>query len=91
MAHAVVASGQRDAQKELLMHVAEAFAYGVWYSGRAGAAPETRVRATESSGQYLATLAMLALLVRGHVDAGTFDVLYGPFRELIPVADLGRE
>ena len=91
VARAVIDSGRRDVQKGLLMHVAEAFAYGVWYGRGAGAAPETRVRATESSGQYLATLAMIALLVRDHLDAATFEVAYRPFRSLIPVAELRRE
>jgi hypothetical protein len=92
VARAVVVSGRRGVQKELLLHVAEAFAHAVWYGGRADAAPpETRVRATEASGQYLATLAMLALLVRDRLDAGTFDVVYRPFAALVPLSDLGRE
>jgi len=96
VAGALVASARQQEQRPLLMHVAEAFAHRVWYGGRVRltlgeAAPELQVRATEASGQYLATLAMLALLVRDHLDAPTFAVLYRPFAALIPVDALGRE
>ncbi len=53
--------------------------------------PELHVRATEASGQYLGTLAMLALLVRDHLEPATFARLYRPFAPHIPVAELGRE
>jgi hypothetical protein len=96
VARAVVVSGRRDVQKELLLHVAEAFAYGVWYGGGRRAAstpetPETRVQATEASGQYLATLAMLALLVRDHLAPAAFETLYRPFAPLIRLDELGPE
>ncbi len=96
VAHALVASGRHHEQGPLLMYIAEAFAYHVWYGGRAhltlGApAPEQRVRATEASGQYLGTLAMLALLVRDHLEPATFEVLYRPFAMLAPDAELARE
>jgi hypothetical protein len=93
---AVVASGRRDEQRGLLIHVADAFTHLVWYGGRRGRAlgapaPELRVRASESSGQYLATLAMLAVLVRDHLDAATFALLYAPFAPHIPLSGLGPE
>jgi hypothetical protein len=97
---AVVASGRHEEQRPLLMHVAEAFAYGVWYGAGYGGrarltlgehAPELRVRATEASGQYLATLAMLALLVRDHLEPAEFEILYRPFAALIPADELVRE
>jgi hypothetical protein len=96
VARAVVTSGRHHEQRPLLIPLAEAFAYSVWYRGRpqltlGESAPELRVHATEASGQYLGTLAMLALLVRDHLDAATFDLLYRPFAALIPAADLGRE
>jgi hypothetical protein len=95
VAHAVVASGRHDEQRPLLMYVAESFAYRVWYGGRARltlgeSAPEIRVGATEASGQYLATLAMLALLVRDHLEPATFEILYRPFAALIPVVEIVR-
>ena len=99
VARAVVTSGRHHEQRVLLVPLAEAFAYGVWYDGPRGrlqrtpgeAAPELRVHATEASGQYAATLAMLALLVRDYLAPATFALLYGPFAPHIPVAELGRE
>ncbi len=96
VAQALVASGRHHEQGPLLMYIAEAFAHHVWHSGRAhltlGApAPEQRVRATEASGRYLGTLAMLALLVRDHLEPATFEVLYRPFATLVPGAELARE
>jgi pyruvate/2-oxoglutarate dehydrogenase complex dihydrolipoamide acyltransferase (E2) component len=95
-ARALVASGRHAAQKPLLIYIADAFAHRVWYRGRTylasgTAAAELRVGATEASGQYVATVAMLALLVRDHLDPRAFDVLYRPFAALIPAADLVRE
>jgi hypothetical protein len=68
----------------------------VWYRARrhdtpGAPPPELHVRATEASGQYLGTLAMLALLVRDRLDAPTFARLYRPFAPHVPVAELGRE
>jgi hypothetical protein len=96
VARAVVTSGRHHEQRPLLIPLAEAFAYSVWYRGRprltrGESAPELRVRATEASGQYLGTLAMLALLVRDHLEPATFELLYRPFARLIPAAGLGRE
>lgn len=94
LGEAVVASGRRAEQEPLLMHVAQAFARAVWYGPegrRAAPAPERRVGATEATGQYLATLAMLALLTRDHIEATTFDLLYRPFAAHIPPAELAPE
>ncbi len=96
IARAVVASGRHAEQKPLLIYTAEAFAHRVWYRSLAHVAPgasaaELRVGATEASGQYVATVAMLALLVRDHLDPRAFELLYRPFAALIPAAELGRE
>ncbi len=94
LAHAVVASGRRDAQRPLLLYVAQAFARAVWYGPEAragGVAPETRVGASEASGQYVATVATLALLARDHLEPAEFELLYRPFVPFIPLAELGRE
>ena len=99
LGQAVVTSGRRAAQEPLLMDVAQAFARAVWYGAEArGAhapvpvpAPELRVRASEAAGQYLATVAMLAVLVRDHLDPATFALLYRPFALLIPPAALAPE
>ncbi len=86
---AVVASGRHHEQRPLLVHVADAFAHLVWHGGTAE--PELRIQATEASGQYLATVAMLAVLVRDRIDAATFDLIYRPFAAYIPPTKLERE
>ena len=92
VAHAVVTSGRYHEQRPLLIHMADAFARHVWSRGpRGGVAPELRVHATEASGQYLGTVAMLALLVRDHLEPAAFARLYRPFAALVPTAALGRE
>ena len=76
-------TGRRAEQKPLLMHVADAFSTIVWHGGGTARereqAPELRVQASEASGQYLATLAMLALLVRDRLEPSAFAMLYQPF------------
>ena len=95
LGQAVVTSGRRGAQEPLLMEVAQAFARAVWYGPEArraqALAPELRTGASEATGQYLATLAMLALLVRDHLEAATFALLYRPFAAIIPPAALAPE
>ena len=96
VARAVVLSGRRAEQQPLLMHVADAFSRIVWYGGGRGArareqAPELRVQASEASGQYLATLAMLALLVRDQLEPSTFALLYEPFAPFVPLDELAPE
>jgi hypothetical protein len=95
VARAVVLSGRRAEQQPLLMHVADAFSRIVWYGGRGARAreqaPELRVQASEASGQYLATLAMLALLVREELEPSIFALLYEPFAPFIPLDELAPE
>jgi hypothetical protein len=91
---AVIMSGRHGQQRPLLMAVADVFANSVWYGPAArsgGAPPERRVGATEATGQYLTTLAMLALLVRDHLEPPTFELLYQPFAVPIPPAELTAE
>jgi hypothetical protein len=92
-AHAVLATGRSAEQETLLDNIAD-FVRRVWYAGAIGQPPQTperRVGATEASAQYVATVAMLALLVRDHLPATQFAVLYRPFATLIPADDLERE
>lgn len=96
-ARAISASGRSAEQDILLDHVAECFRRAIWYSRRrSGEAHEREpaeetVQATEASGQYVATVAMLALLVRDRLAAAEFGLLYRPFVELIPPEELDRE
>ena len=85
---AIVAAGLEARQEQLLVHVAECFAKQVWRPIRRA---ETRVGNTEASGQYLATVAMLALLVRDRLSPETFELAYRPFAALIPAAELEPE
>jgi len=93
VAQAIVAAGRQREQRPLLMQVADVFAHDVWYGagGRRGPAPGARARATEASGQYVATLAMLALLVRDHLEPAALELVYRPFAAAIPVEELARE
>jgi hypothetical protein len=96
-ARAVAAAGRHDDQRPLLVHLSDAFARLVWSGGwppapgGLGAAPERRARGSEAGGLYVATVAMLAVLVRDHLDAATFALLYAPFATLVPPAELERE
>lgn len=89
--NAVLAAGRSAEQQVLLGHLSDAVLRTVWYRGGVGQTPEARVGATEASGQYIASIAMLALLVRAHLEAGDFELLYRPFADVVPVEELGRE
>ena len=75
------------------MQVADAFAHDVWYGaeGRQASAPESPAQATEARGRYVATLAMLALLMRDHLEPATLEMRYHPFAAAVPVEELARE
>lgn len=93
VAQAIVSSGRHAEQRPLLIHMADAFSQRVWTGGPRGESgtAERVVHATEASGQYLATLAMLAVLVRDHLDPATFEQVYQPFAVLIPLTELASE
>lgn len=90
-AHAVLDAGRTAEQQVMLGHLSDAVLRTVWYRAGVGQTPEARVGATEASGQYIASVAMLALLVRDHLSAGEFALLYRPFAGVVPVDELGRE
>ncbi len=93
-AHAVLVAGRTAEQEVLLGYLADCVLRGVWYRdahGQPPGTPEARVGATEASAQYVGTIAMLALLVRDHLGAAEFALLYRPFATLIPLEELGRE
>jgi hypothetical protein len=91
VADAVVTAGRTAEQEVLLGHLADAVLRSVWYRCGIGQTPEARVGATEASGQYIGSIAMLALLVRDHLGAAEFALLYRPFARVIPIDELGRE
>jgi hypothetical protein len=90
----VLASKRTAEQRALLEKIAECVLQRVWYRnarGQLASTPEERVGSTEASGQYTATIAMLALLVRDYLDAREFELLYRPFAALIPLEQLASE
>ena len=92
VAAAVVRSGRQADQRPLLVRIADVFTNAVWYRlARARVTPEAHIGATEASGQYSATLAMLALLARDHLAEHHFALVYLPFASLIPAEELGAD
>lgn len=90
-AHAVLSAGRTAEQEILLGHLADAVLRTVWYRAGAGHTPEARVGATEASGQYIGSIAVVALLVRDHLTAPDFALLYRPFAAVIRLDELGPE
>jgi hypothetical protein len=91
---AVLAAARSGVQEVLLDRIAECVLRGVWYRDanmQPQGTPENRVGATEASGQYVATVAMLALLVRDRLAPSAFALLYRPFATVIPVEELQLE
>jgi hypothetical protein len=88
VARAIRDGGRHDEQETLLRHITDLFRRARWFTP---SAPGARIRATEASGQYVTTTAMLALLVADQILAPEFELLYRPFANLIPVRELGRE
>ena len=89
-ARAVRESDRAAEQEVLLGHMADCVLNRVWYRP-GGGAPEEHVGATEASGQYVASVAMLALLVRDFLAPRDFALLYAPFARFIPLEAVGRE
>jgi hypothetical protein len=93
-AYAVAASGRQAEQEFLIRHISDRFLRRVWYRGSGNhtpRTPEVRVGASEASGQYVATVAMLALLVSDQMAEAELAVLYRPFTDVVPRKDLERE
>ena len=88
IADAVHASRRYTEQDVLLRHMSTLFLESSWFTS---AQPGVRIRASEPSAQYVATIAMLAVLVRDRLTITAFELLYRPFSKLIPVDTLLRE
>jgi hypothetical protein len=88
VAQAVIDSARAAEQEVLLEHIAQLFRSVPWFTPEE---PGARVNASEPSGQYVTTLAMLALLVRDRLSPAEFELLYRPFATLIPTEELDRE
>ena len=88
VAQAITAAGRHAEQEVLLEQIAQLFRTVPWFTP---AQPGARIHASEPSGQYVATIAMLALLVRDRIGPADFELLYAPFATLIPPVELDRE
>jgi len=88
VARAIADSGRYAEQEVLLGHITQLFRQGPWFKPQM---PGVRVGATEPSGQYVATTAMLALLVRDQIGAHELELLYQPFAAFIPIVELELE
>jgi len=88
VAQAVHDARRHPDQEILLRHMADLFLREPWFTA---AQPGARIRAAEPAGQYVATLAMLAVLVRDRLDPQEFELLYRPFASVVPVSELERE
>jgi len=88
VARAIAAGGRYAEQEALLGHIAQLFRQAPWFKPQM---PGARVGATEPSGQYVATTAMLALLVRDQIEPHELELLYRPFATLIPIEELELE
>lgn len=88
VADAVERTRRYAEQEMLLRHMATLFLSRIWFRE---AAPGARIRAAEPAGQYVATLSMLALLVRDGLHEQQFALLYAPFVDIIPLEQLERE
>ena len=87
-----VAAAIRDAerhreQETLLEALYDVFRRAPWFTSML---PGTREAASDATAQYIATSALLALLVRDRLAPGYLETLYRPFATLIPLSDLGR-
>jgi hypothetical protein len=88
VAQAITAAA-RDAEQEVLLEqIAHLFRSVKWFTPEQ---PGARIHASEPSGQYVCTIAMLALLVRDRIAPADFTLLYRPFATLIPTEELDRE
>lgn len=75
-------------QESWLGELAAIFQRRPWFSR---SMPGIDIGASDASSQYVATIAMLALLVRDQMSAADFALLYEPFAAVIPIEALERE
>ena len=81
-------SGLRPDQPTLLHAMAGTVTTRAWH--RPSVALELARRATEPSAHHSMTLAVLALLVRDHLDSRAIATRSAPFAGLVPLEQLGR-
>jgi hypothetical protein len=82
---AVTLTERHDLQQALLEAIYDVFRRRPWFTAQA---PSSQIPGADGSAQYLVTDAVLALLVRDQLAPHTFNTLYAPFAEWIPLAAL---
>jgi hypothetical protein len=84
-----VHEARRHAEQEILLrHMADLFIRAPWFSAEQ---PDARIDAAAPAGEYVATLAMLAVLARDRLTGSEFEMLYRPFARRIPLEELEQE
>jgi hypothetical protein len=83
---AITATARHDAQQAVLAAMYELF---LRRPGRSGHARSLDDPGSDASTQYVATAALLALLVRDSLAPETVNTLYAPFEDWLPLATLG--
>lgn len=78
-------AGRQYEQEVLLERLVDALRRNGWLRQPQ---PGTQGRASEASLQYVATIGLLAILVRDRLTPPLFQTLYRPFAELIPPEQL---
>ena len=86
-AAAIDAAGRHRERDAVLEAKFETFRRADWYRGAAIGVAGRPMKATS---QYVATAALMALLVREYLAREHFETLYRPFAEAIPVPELER-
>lgn len=88
-----VATAMRDSrrheeQEAVLEALYEVFRRAPWFTAEH---PGARIAASDATAQYIATSALLALLVCDRLAPEYLHTLYQPFASLIPLAELERQ
>jgi hypothetical protein len=81
-----IASSRREAERDAITaRLYEVFRWAPWYKA---SQPESLVPGSEASAQYVASVALFALLVRDLIGQRVFQTLYRPFASLIGLDEL---
>jgi hypothetical protein len=86
VARAILAARAHAAQERLIDRISELFRRARWFTAQA---PGAVIGASDASGQYVTTIAALALLVCEELPPGDFELLYRPFAAMIPLEQRG--
>ena len=85
VATAIRDTNRHHQQEMVLEALYDVFRRAPWFSAEQ---PGARIAASDATAQYVATTALMALLVRDRLAPEHLEVLYRPFSSLIPLAEL---